>query len=170
MRTYASATYISMILFIIQIEQQLHAKNVDVQVWTNVASMEKGDAKAVISEEKAIMDESSSSKYPKAKARAIADAVKTSDEEPPLKINLNINLNGISNATDGIEIVDDSEESIVTDGDAAERSLKNVESKATACWGGNYEKCAKNCEKIPSILIAAREICKLGCLAACPEN
>merc|ERR1712135_176269 len=101
-----------------------------------------------------------------AKARAIADAVKTSDEEPPFKIN----LNGISNATDGIEIVDDSEESIVTDGDAAERSLKNVESKATACWGGNYEKCAKNCEKIPSILIAAREIYKLGCLAACPEN
>ena len=49
MRTYASATYISMILFITQIEQQLHAKNVDVQVWTNVASIEKGDAKAVIS-------------------------------------------------------------------------------------------------------------------------
>ena len=45
--------------------------------------------------------------------------MKTSDEEPPLKINLNINLNGISNATDGIEIVDDSEENIVTDGDAA---------------------------------------------------
>merc|ERR1712136_556730 len=114
---------------ITQIEQQLHAKNIDVQVWTNDASMEKGDAKT---EEKVIMDESSSSKYPKAKARAIADAVKTSDEEPPLKINLNINLNGISNATDGIEIMDDSEESIVTDGDAAERSLKNVESKATA--------------------------------------
>jgi len=167
MRTYASATYISMILFITQIEQQLHAKNIDVQVWTNDASMEKGDAKT---EEKVIMDESGSSKYPKAKARTIADAVKASDEEPPLKIKLNINLNGISNGTDGIEIVDDSEENNVTDGNAAERSLKNVESKATACWGGNYEKCAKNCEKIPSILIAAREICKLGCLAACPEN
>ena len=45
--------------------------------------------------------------------------MKTSDEEPPLKINLNINLNGISNGTDGIEIVDDSEENNVTDGNAA---------------------------------------------------
>ena len=45
--------------------------------------------------------------------------VKISDEEHALKINLNINLNGVSNRTDGIEIVDDSGENIVTDGDAA---------------------------------------------------
>ena len=37
----------------------------------------------------------------------------SSEEEPPLKINLNINLNGISNGTDGIKIMDDS-----NDGDA----------------------------------------------------
>ena len=36
----------------------------------------------------------------------------SSDEEPALTINLNINLNGISNRTDGVEIKDDSEESI----------------------------------------------------------
>ena len=37
MRTYASAAYISMILFITRIEYQLHARKVDVQVfgpWT----------------------------------------------------------------------------------------------------------------------------------------
>ena len=36
----------------------------------------------------------------------------SSDEEPALTINLNINLNGISNRTDGVEIIDDSEEDI----------------------------------------------------------
>ena len=45
--------------------------------------------------------------------------MKTSVEEHALKINMNINLNGVSNRTDGIEIVDDSGENIVTDGDAA---------------------------------------------------
>ena len=45
MRTYASAAYISMILFITQIEHQLHAGKVNVQVWTNDASIEKGVAK-----------------------------------------------------------------------------------------------------------------------------
>ena len=45
--------------------------------------------------------------------------VKTIDEGPALIIKLKINLNGISNGTDGIEIVDDSEENNVTDGDAA---------------------------------------------------
>merc|ERR1719430_119944 len=77
-----------------------------------------------------------------AKARTIADAMKTSDEEHALKINLNINLNGVSNRTDGIEIVDDSGENIVTDGDAADTLTENG---LRPCWGGNYENCVKNC-------------------------
>ena len=45
MRTFASAVYISMILFISQIEHQLHARKVDVQVWTSDAGKLKGDAR-----------------------------------------------------------------------------------------------------------------------------
>ena len=48
MRTYASAAYVSMILFITQIEHACHARKVilsPVQVWTSDAEMWKGDAR-----------------------------------------------------------------------------------------------------------------------------
>ena len=51
MRTYASAAYISTILFITQIEHQLHARKVDVQVWTSDARMLKGDARILRDDE-----------------------------------------------------------------------------------------------------------------------
>ena len=51
MRAYASAAYVSLIVFITQIEHQLHARKVDVQVWTSDARMLKGDARMLRDDE-----------------------------------------------------------------------------------------------------------------------
>ena len=69
MRIYASAAYVSLVLFITQIEHPSHARQID-----------KG---------------------------------------PAIEFNLNINLNGISNGTNGIEVLNEPEESLTSSRSAA---------------------------------------------------
>ena len=43
----------------------------------------------------------------------------SSDKDPEIEIDLNINLNGISNGTNGIEVLDDPEENLKSSRSAA---------------------------------------------------
>ena len=96
MSTCASAAYVSLALFIIQIEHPSLAGNVRTNLGKKIFHF------FIVFFIQPFFPSLSKWQY-----ASSYQLVESSDDDVTIEINLNINLNGISNGTDGVEIVNE---------------------------------------------------------------